>query len=130
VGWVNFLADPSQPHHLRAEDVARLVGVSPATLMNRARDMREGLGLRRLAPQWSTRGTLEHNPLVWMVLVDGLPYDIRGAPRHVQEEAVPHGIIPFVPGDGQGAGRKAEPPAGQREGTTEAWALTARQSRP
>jgi hypothetical protein len=35
VGWVNFLGDPSQPHHVKAEDMARAVGVSPATLMKR-----------------------------------------------------------------------------------------------
>ena len=36
-----------------------------------------------------------------MMTVDGLPYDIRRAPRHVQEEAVRRGLIPFVPGDEQ-----------------------------
>ena len=33
VAWVNFLGDPSQPHHMKAEDMARAVGVSPATMM-------------------------------------------------------------------------------------------------
>ncbi len=99
VAWVNFLGDPSQPHHLRAEDIARAVGVSPATLMNRAKAIREGLDLFRMDPRWSTRDMLGHNPLVWMVEVNGLPYDIRMAPRHVQEEAVRRGLIPFLPED-------------------------------
>jgi hypothetical protein len=47
---------------------------------------------------------LEHNPLVWMVEVNGLPYDIRMAPRHVQEEAARRGLIPFVPGDEEEGG--------------------------
>jgi hypothetical protein len=64
VGWVNFIGDPSQPHHMRAEDMAPALGVSPATLMNRARDIREGLGLHRMDPRWSTRGMLERNPLL------------------------------------------------------------------
>jgi hypothetical protein len=101
VAWVNFLGDPSQPHHMKAEDIARAVGVSPATLMNRAKVIREGLDLRRTDPRWSTRNMLERNPLVWMVEVNGVPCDIRQAPRHVQEEAVRRGIIPFVPGEGQ-----------------------------
>ncbi len=42
---------------------------------------------------------MSNNPLVWMVEVNGLPYDIRMAPRHFQEEAVRRGIIPLVPGD-------------------------------
>ncbi len=77
--------------------MADAVGVAPATLMNRTRDIREGLGLVRMDRRWSTRNMLERNPLVWMVEVDGLPADIRQAPRQVQEEAVRGGIIPFVP---------------------------------
>ena len=66
VGWVNFIGDPSQPHHMRAEDMAPALGVSPATLMNRARDIREGLGLRRMDPRWSTKAMRERNPLLRM----------------------------------------------------------------
>ena len=102
IGWVNFLNDPSQPHHMKAEDMAKAVGVSEATLMNRAKVIRETLDLRRMDPQWSTRGIMDHNPLVWMVEVNGLPYDIRQAPRPVQEEAVRRGIIPYVPGEAEG----------------------------
>src|SRR5262249_17207769 len=98
VAWVNFLGDPSQPHHMKAEDIARGLGVSPATLMNRAKVIREGLKLHRMDPRWSTKKMLDHNPLVWMVMVNGLPYDIRNAPRHIQEEAYRRGLIPFVPG--------------------------------
>lgn len=101
IGWVNFLNDPSQPHHMKADDMAKAVGVSEATLMNRAKVIRETLDLHRMDPQWSTRGMLDHNPLVWMVEVNGLPYDIRQAPRHVQEEAVRRGIIPHVPGEAE-----------------------------
>ena len=66
VGWVNFIGDPSQPHHLRAEDMAPAIGVSEATLMNRAREVREGLGLVRMDPRWSTKAMLEQNPLLRM----------------------------------------------------------------
>ncbi len=102
VAWVNFLSDPSQPHHMRAEDMARAAGVSPATLMNRAKVVREGLGLRRMDPRWSTTDMLEHNPLVWMVQDrHGMIHDVRQAPREVQEEAYRRGLIPFVPGEGE-----------------------------
>jgi hypothetical protein len=86
---------------MKAEDMARAVGVSPATLMNRAKVIRQGLDLHRMDPRWSTRGMQEHNPLVWMVEVNGLPYDIRMAPRHVQEEAARRGLIPFVPDEAE-----------------------------
>jgi hypothetical protein len=64
VGWVNFIGDPSQRHHMKMEDMAPALGVSPATLMNRARDIREGLGLVRMDPRWSTKALLERNPLL------------------------------------------------------------------
>ncbi len=102
VGWVNFLGDPEQPHHMTAEDMAKAVGVSEATLMNRAKVVRQGLDLNRMDPRWSTRSITDHNPLTWIVEVNGLPYDIRQAPRHVQEEAVRRGIIPYLPGDERG----------------------------
>src|SRR5262249_41624572 len=54
VGWGDFIRDPSPPHHMRAVGMAPSLGVSEATLMNRARDIREGLGLVRMDPRWST----------------------------------------------------------------------------
>lgn len=71
VGWVNFLGDPSQPHHVKMENMAPALGVSPATLMNRARDIREGLGLVRMDPGWSTKAMLERNPLLKLAEVLG-----------------------------------------------------------
>ncbi len=107
VAWVNFLGDPTQPHHMTAEDMATRIGVSPATLMNRARVIGEALGPERMDPRWSTRRMVEQNPFNWMVLVDGLPYDIRMAPREVQEEAYRRGIIPFLPQEAMAGDRGA-----------------------
>lgn len=64
VGWVNFIGDPSQPYHMKSEDMASAMGVSPATLMNRARDIREGLGLIRIDPRWAIGAMLGRHPLV------------------------------------------------------------------
>ena len=98
LAWVNFLGDPSQPHHMKAEDMARALGVSPATLMAKAKIIREGLDLDRMDPRWSVRSVLERNPLVWMVEDQhGLLHDLRRAPRAVQEEALRLGLIPFLP---------------------------------
>jgi len=98
IAWVNFLGDPSQPHHMKADDMARALGVSPATMMAKAKVIREGLDLIRMDPRWSVRSILEQNPLVWMVEDQfGLLHDLRRAPRDVQEEALRRGLIPFLP---------------------------------
>jgi hypothetical protein len=99
IGWVNFLSDPSQTPHLKTDEVARLLGVSAATLAAKTKVLREGFDLGRMDPRWSLPSTLEHNPLVWMVQdKHGMIYDLRQAPRHVQEEAHWKGLIPFIPG--------------------------------
>lgn len=102
--WVNFLGDPSQPHHTKRDDIAWAIGVSPATLHARARVIRDGIDLQRLDPRWTAPALLEKNPLVWLVQEQhGLIHDLRQAPRHVQEEAYRRGLIPFIP-----KGRRAE----------------------
>src|SRR5262249_257659 len=103
LGWINFLGDPSQEPHMRTDDVARALGVSPATMAAKAKVIRERLRLRRMDPNWSTGRILEHNPLVWL-LPDkhGLFFDVRQAPRAVQEEAYRRGLIPFIPDDRAG----------------------------
>jgi hypothetical protein len=97
VGWVNFLGDPSQPHHLKTDDMARLLGVSPATLAAKARVIRDALDLHRLDPRWTVPSRLEDNPFAWIAEVNGLPVDLRKEPRPSQEEAYRRGLIPFIP---------------------------------
>ncbi len=96
VGFVNFLGDPSQPHHMTMDEMAEKIGVSPATLHNKAKVIRDSLDIRRMDPRFSTKGMTDRNPLVWLVQIDGLPYDIRRAPREVQEAALRKGLIPYI----------------------------------
>ena len=51
VGWVNFLADPSQRPHLPTADLARLTGVGQTTLSAYLRTIRTALDLVRLEPR-------------------------------------------------------------------------------
>ena len=44
-GWVNFLTDPNNFPHLRAEDIAQGFGVSMATMQAKAKVIRETLQL-------------------------------------------------------------------------------------
>jgi Domain of unknown function (DUF6398) len=100
VGFANFLGDPSQPFHMTTEEMARNIGVSPATLHNKSKQIRNRLDIRRFDPRFSTTEMVERNPLTWMFTVNGLPMDIRRAPREVQEEAFRRGLIPRIPAGG------------------------------
>jgi hypothetical protein len=99
VGFVNFLGDPSQPHHMTMDEMAEKIGVSSATLHAKAKVIRDSLGIRRMDPRFSTKGMTDKNLLNWLVEIDGLPFDIRQAPREVQETAFRKGLIPYIPAD-------------------------------
>jgi hypothetical protein len=100
VGWVNFLGDPSQQPHVRADDIAQWFGVSTATMHSKAKAIREGLDLMPLDPDFTLPSRLDNNPLVWMLqLQNGLIIDIRHAPREAQVAAYERGLIPYIPAD-------------------------------
>src|SRR5262249_51453964 len=82
VGYVNFLGDPSQPHHMTTDEMAKKIGVSPATLQNKSKAIRDALDIDRVDPRFSTRKMVDQNPMTWMLqLGNGLIVDIRNAPR-------------------------------------------------
>ena len=52
LGRVNFLTDPSQTPHMAATEIAKGFEVSQATMMNKAKVIRQGLDLMPLHPDW------------------------------------------------------------------------------
>ncbi|MFP4217161.1 MAG: DUF6398 domain-containing protein [Phycisphaerae bacterium] len=99
LGQVNFLSDPSQDPHMKSEEIAQGIGVSPATMQAKAKIIREKLDLIQMDPSWSLPSMLSDNPLVWMLEVNGLLVDIRMAPREAQVIAYEKGLIPYIPAD-------------------------------
>ena len=104
IGWVNFLGDPGQPHHMKMTDIDEEFGVSEATGSAKSKAIRDLLKFRRFEHEWTLPGRMEQNPMIWMIQVNGLIVDARRLPREIQEEAFRKGLIPYVPG-----GRAAEP---------------------
>ena len=101
LGHVNFLQDPNQSPHMTSAQIAEGFGVSQATMMAKAKIIREQLDLIRLDPAWCVPAMLENNPLLWILKVNGVMMDIRDAPRGAQEEAYRLGLIPYIPADRQ-----------------------------
>src|SRR5271157_516687 len=99
VGWVNFLGDPSQPHHMRMTDIDEGMGVSEATGSAKAKAIRDLLKTHPLDPEWTLPSRMEQNPMAWMIQVNGLIADARHLPRDIQEEAFRKGLIPSIPTD-------------------------------
>jgi hypothetical protein len=97
LGQVNFLFDKSQTPHMPAIKLCELFGVSTSAASAKAKQIEGWLGIRIMDPRWSLPSTLEQNPMAWMIKVDGMIVDARMAPKHIQEEAVRLGLIPYVP---------------------------------
>lgn len=97
-GSANFLFDPSTEPYVSAAEIAGYFGVAPSTCAAKARAVKDALRIRPYDWHWLLPGTLERNPLVWLVEVDGLLADARDLPLDLQEEAARRGLIPYAPG--------------------------------
>jgi hypothetical protein len=98
IGWVNFLSDPGFEPTLSGEDMAAGFGLSVGTMQRRSVEIREGLEIIRLDPNWTLPSRMSENPLIWLVEdQNGLVVDIRMLPREEQVKAFEAGVIPYVP---------------------------------
>lgn len=95
----NFLFDQSQPMHLSAQQLAELLDVKKTTMSNKGNMVRNLLKIGMMDPEFTHPDLLNDNPLTWMLLIDGLPVDVRQLPVEFQRQAFDMGLIPYVPGD-------------------------------
>jgi hypothetical protein len=99
IARVNFLFDPSQKPHLRADELCQAVGVSQGTASAKSTQIMDMLNIMQMHPDWSLPSMIDQNPLAWMIQVNGLIVDARYVPRAIQEEAFRLGLIPYIPAD-------------------------------
>lgn len=97
LGRVNFLFDKAQTPHLRADALCKLFGISASTGSAKSSEIFDVLDLVQLDPAWTLPSQLAHNPLVWMIQVNGIVIDARHAPPAIQDEAYRSGLIPYRP---------------------------------
>lgn len=84
VGWVNFLCDPNNDPHMRADDICKAFGVSPATMHNRFRGLKDAFDLMPIDPLWWLPSKLPKHPMIYMMeLENGMIVDARQLPRHL-----------------------------------------------
>jgi len=105
IAWVNFLGDPTQPHHMKMTDIDRGFGISEATGSAKAKAIRDLRKIHPLDPEWTLPSRMDENPMAWMIQVNGLIVDARQMPREIQEEAFRRGLIPYIPADRPGKGK-------------------------
>ncbi|QDV43875.1 hypothetical protein Enr13x_37350 [Stieleria neptunia] len=99
IGWANFLHDPSQTPHLNLYSIDEAFGIAESTGAAKLKEIRTMLRIRQLDPKWTLPSTMDDNPMVWMLEVNGIMMDVRRAPRELQEAAFKKGLIPYIPAD-------------------------------
>ena len=97
LGQVNFLSDKSSAPYMTMQELCEHFGIAASTGGNKAKVVREALGIRSFDHRWTLPSLLEKSGMAWMVEWNGLVVDARQLPLDVQEEAARKGIIPFVP---------------------------------
>ena len=97
LGMVNFLYDPSQTPHIKATELYKNFGIGQSTGQGKSKQIRDMMNMSQLSPDWCLPSRIDDNPLIWIVSVNGLPIDIRNAPREIQVAAFNQGIIPHIP---------------------------------
>jgi hypothetical protein len=99
IARVNFLFDPSQEPHMRADELCAAVGVSQGTASAKSTQIMDMLDIYQMDPNWSLPSVMNENPLAWMIMVDGLIVDARTLPLEIQKIAYEQGLIPNIPGE-------------------------------
>lgn len=99
VGRIIFLFDKSQTPHMRSDDLAAGFGLSKSTVANKSKQIKDLLKINWLDSNWTLPSRIDHNPMAWLISVDGIIIDARSAPRPIQEQAFRMGLIPYIPGE-------------------------------
>lgn len=97
VGQANFLFDKSQTPHMKASELAERIGVGNSTLSAKAKELQKMLKINFYSAEWALPSLVEHNPLIWMVQVNGFVMDARSLPLEAQILCYEKGLIPYVP---------------------------------
>jgi hypothetical protein len=100
LGRINFLDDKSTLPFMRMQDVCAGFGVAPSTGGNKAKAVRDALGMGLWDHRWMLPDRIATTSPVWLLQVNGFILDIRDTPRPLQVEALEHGLIPYLPADG------------------------------
>lgn len=97
LGQINFLSDPATKPHMTMAGICAAFGVGQSTASAKAAAIRKAVNAHRFDPTWSLHSLTDQNPFLWMLHIDGMIVDIRNAPTEIQQTALDHGLIPYLP---------------------------------
>jgi hypothetical protein len=99
IGWANFLDDSTRTPHMKLTAIDKAFGVAESTGQGKAALIRKMLKIRQFDWHWLLPSQMDSYSIIWTLSINGLPLDIRRAPREAQEAAFKKGLIPYIPAD-------------------------------
>ncbi len=82
---------------MTAKELTAPLGVAVSTASSKAATIKKMLKIDYFHAEWCLPSNVDDNAMLWMVSVDGLPYDARKLPVEAQEFCYEKGWIPYVP---------------------------------
>ena len=96
LGQVNFLHDKASKPYMAMADLCAHFGIGASTGGNKAKLVRDMLGMHQFGHRWMLPSRLDTSRTAWMVELDGFLVDARNLPLALQQAAVDRGLIPYV----------------------------------
>jgi len=96
LGQINFLTDRASKPYMAMADLCSAFGIGSSTGGNKAKVVRQALGMRQFDHRWTLPSRLANSPGIWLIEVNGIVADARKMPLVVQRAAVDKGLIPYV----------------------------------
>ena len=96
LGQINFLSDKATRPAMAMVDLCTHFGNASSTGGNKAKLVRQALGMQQFDHRWTLPSRLGGSPTAWLIEVNGLIADARMLPPAVQEVAVRKDLIPYV----------------------------------
>lgn len=97
IGSNNLIFDPNRPVHMTEKELAASLGVSVEDVSARASRIRKLLRIEPYRAEWCLPSEMGNNEWLWIVSLDGRPYDARMLSVEWQEICYRRGLIPYVP---------------------------------
>ena len=97
IGSNNFIFDKSQSIHMTAKELVAPFGLSTSTASAKGAEIKKMLRIDIFKAEWCLQSRIENNTMIWMVEVNGIPFDARYLTEELQVMCYERGLIPYVP---------------------------------
>ena len=97
IGSNNSIFDETRSIHMEANELTAPLGVEEQVASSQASRIKKLLRIEPYRAEWCLPSEMGSNTWLWIVSIDGRPYDARMLSVEWQEICYRRGLIPYVP---------------------------------